>query len=211
MDAADLGYFAQLAHVLSLWHLRRGYVDTQACPRPLRLSASGPSLSKLIAMVFPRANPKAVLATLIRVGAVYQRGQHWLPRGRTLVFKSAHVARLRILSDLARFLRTAQHNVAHPRGKLLQLSAFNPEIPAAEFPELHARIHERAKQFVIEHDTALSRHEGTARGLHRSTVVGIGVYVFRDPPAVPRQMCLGGGRLARDETDEVCRDSVTGA
>lgn len=50
-----------------------------------------------------------------QIGRLYRRGQRWLPHGRTLVFRSAHVARLRILSDLARFLRTAQHNVAHPR------------------------------------------------------------------------------------------------
>jgi len=152
---------------------------------------------KLIGMVFPRANTKEVLATLTRVGAVYRRGQRWLPRGRTLVFKSAHVARLRILSDLARFLRTAQHNVAHPRGKLLQLSAFNPEIPAAEFPELHARMHERARQFLIEQDTALSRHEGTARGSHRSAGVGIGVYVFRDPPAADGPPLVDAPRLRK--------------
>jgi hypothetical protein len=48
---------------------------------------------------------------------------------------------------------------------------------------LHARIRERARQFLIEQDTALSRHEKIARTSRRSISVGVGVYVFRDPPA----------------------------
>jgi len=174
----DLYYFDRLAHVLSLWHLLRDYVD-QGLPRAIPFRGRGPSLSKLIERVYPQERPRTVLETLVRVGAVRTKGRLWLPTGRTLVFQSPRVARLRILSDLAHFLETAQHNVKHPTGKLLQQTVFNPAVPVAELANVDSESVELAKDFLVQLDAVLDRRARNGRNGDPVIGSGIGVYAYR--------------------------------
>jgi hypothetical protein len=194
--------------VLSLWHLLTEYVDSeyvnsQAHPRKLKLSAPGsePSLSNLIRRVFPDENPADVLKTLRRVGAVRRSGEFWLPTGRTLVFKKAHVARLGILNEIRNFLRTARTNLTS-REKLLQRSVFNPAVPTRQLQIVNAREKEDAVQFLILRDAELTAEQEAARPGEPVSGIGIGTYAYRDTPLITRASGLrrGLGRKKKKRT-----------
>lgn len=185
-DAGALAYFQRLPHILSLWHLLTEYVDSEyvhsaARPRKLKLSAPRPqpSLFGLIRRVFPNENPANVFETLRRVGAVRPSGQFWLPTGRTLVFKSAEVARLGILNEIRNFLRTANWNLTR-RQKLLQRSVFNPAVPVRQLQTLNAREKADADQFLILRDADLTAEQQRTRTGEPVSGIGIGTYAYRD-------------------------------
>jgi hypothetical protein len=189
-DAGALAYFQRLPHILSLWHLLTEYVDSEyvhstARPRKLKLSApeQQPSLFGLIRRVLPNENPADVFETLRRVGAVRRSGQFWLPTGRTLVFKSAEVARLGILNEIRNFLRTAKTNLTR-REKLLQRSVFNPAVPVRQLRTLNAREKTDADQFLILRDADLTAEQQRARTGEPVSGIGIGTYAYRDTPSV---------------------------
>jgi len=201
-NAADLGYFQRLPHVVSLWHLLTEYVDAEyvhskARPRKLKLTAAGnePSLYGLIRRVFPKENPQDVLKTLRRVGAVRRSGEFWLPTARTLVFKKPQVARLGILNEIRNFLRTAKSNLTR-REKLLQRSVFNPAVPTRQLHSVNAKEKVDADRFLILRDADLTSEQQAALAGEPVAGIGIGTYAYRDTPLITGRSAMrrGSGR-----------------
>jgi len=200
-NAEDLAFFQRLPHVVTLWHLLTGYVDSEyvyspARPRKLKLSAPRPqpSLYSLIRRVYPSENPADVFKTLRRVGAVRRSGNFWLPTARTLVYKNAEVARLGILNELRNFLRTAKTNLTQ-REKLLQRSVFNPAVPTRQLQTLNAREKADGEQFLILRDGDLTSEQQAARPGESVSGIGIGIYAYRDTcfTAAPSDAPRGSG------------------
>jgi hypothetical protein len=184
-NPAHIAFFEELTHVLTHWYLLKGYSDSRGAPRALPLHGRDPSLASLIARVFPRANPEQVLGVLVHLDAVYRVGRLWKPRARNVLFRVPAVGRLHVLSELRHFLRSAAHNLRHPKGKLLQQSASNPGVPEREFAELVARVRERGHEFCFEVDAEMNRLEQSADHSEPRRRAGLGIYMYADPPSGP--------------------------
>ena len=192
-NPATLGYIADLPHVLTHWHRDPDYLDDHGTPRPLSLRNDGPSLSRLIARVYPSAEPTDVVATLLRIGAIRSVRKRFVPAARSVVLEDEAV-RIHALIALLAILRTIDFNIQHVRdgvSRLLETTVISPRFPKHRLAELHRELHERGAQFATEIDAQLLRGELSLGSTEEHTRVIVGLYVSDDtlstiPSAVAR-------------------------
>jgi hypothetical protein len=178
-NPATLGYIADLPHVLTHWHRDPDYLDDLGRPRPLSLDADGPSLSSLIARVYPSADPTEVVETLLRIKAIRRVRRRFVPSDRTVVYDDEAV-RVHALLALLTILRTIDHNIHHAHdigARLLERTVINPRIPTSRLDELHQELHQLCKQFAADIDALLLRNEVRPGSDEDFTSVTLGLYV----------------------------------
>ncbi|MFL6600831.1 MAG: DUF6502 family protein [Steroidobacteraceae bacterium] len=210
-NPATLGYIADLPHVLTHWHRDPDYVDEHGTPRPLSLNNDGPSLSSLIARIYPSADPAEVVETLLRIGAIRRLRKRFVPAGRSLVLEDEAV-RIHALVALLAILRTIDFNIQHAHenvSRLLEKTVIIPRFPKHRLEELHRELHQRGEQFATEIDAQLLRSEVALGSQEEHTRVIFGLYVSDDTltdisPAAPRPAgsieATGSGPAARPRT-----------
>jgi len=196
-DPAELNYLADLPHVIAHWHADPQYLNSRGAPLALPLKGKGPSLLNLIRRALPRVDPAAAAQTLVRIRGVYRRKNRYLPSER-YIHLSQDSGFVHGLTALLGMLRTVERNVSGPRGDaILQRCAFNPSFPVRGLPEFHAHVKRAAGDFLWGMDGDMRRaQEADPRGPR--TRLGVGVFVFEDPPRAHSRRSPGSaGRRAR--------------
>jgi hypothetical protein len=202
-DPKQLGYLADLPHVLAHWHADPQYLDSRGAPSALPLRAGrGPSLRTLINRVLPSEDPSAVAESLTRMRGIRRRRGLYLPTGRYLTFPRAS-ARVHGLAALLGMLRTVEHNVSGSKTMaLLERVAMNPSFPVSALPAFHRRVKASATEFLWNFDSDMRRQE--AKNLPGPRVrLGVGVFAFEEPMTGERggrrrrARAIGAGRRAR--------------
>jgi hypothetical protein len=169
-------------HIISHWYRDPDYLDSTGKPRKLALAGAQPSLTGLIARVFPGASPRGVLSSLIELGAVRRSGDRFEPNGFSVNVdqKSGHWAYWS-MKALHSVLQNMVHNLSCAEGHLyLARGAINPRFPVSELPGFHARISDRALRFLDEVDAGMQRLEVAARQ-EQTTEAGVLVFAFENP------------------------------
>jgi hypothetical protein len=184
-NAADLNFFADLPHVISHWHADAQYLDADGGPRTLPLNGPAPSLEELIHRVYPGIDPLVVVKALLRAGAIRRQRKGYAPVRREIIFRTREAGHMHALTALMGLLRTVEHNLAHPRQRILELSATNPNVPIGEFRSLGKRMAKRGTQFLFEIDAEMSRLEGRSQPTTARQRVGVCVFLYSSPSHAP--------------------------
>lgn len=180
-DPNDLAYFGDLPHVISRWYNDPKYLDGEGEPHLLPMWGEGPSLSALIARVFPAQDPVAVAESLIQLGAVRQRGALYEAVSRHCILSDA-AARLHVLSTLQGFLRTVDHNVAGGEPKLFERTVMNPSFPVSALPAFYRWLNEFGDSVAKVLDREMERHaEAVTEG--PKIRVAVATFAFENPEA----------------------------
>jgi Family of unknown function (DUF6502) len=202
-DPEVVPYLTNLPQVTAYWHSDPRFKDEKGRPLklPLRARGSAPSLASLVRQVFPSEKLSRVVNSLLRVGAIQQRGRLYESMERFLhLTKDPPTVHLHTILAVAGMLRTVRYNIAVEGSgpTLLERSAQIPCIPVRVLPEIHAR----AKR---EFDALLWKFDGYVRtyevepGSEPTTCFGLGVYAYEDPAVTGKKpkRAVAGARPAR--------------
>jgi hypothetical protein len=148
----------------------------------LSVRGSGASLTTLIKRVFPRADPVAVVAHLVKLGAIRKEGSRYRPTGRYVSFAED---RQEGLDWLMTVLQAASSTVAHnitclPKDRLFARSALNPNFPVSALGDFHSQLQTDGDQFLRDRDAAMHRQE-VRGGDETATQLGLVVFAFEKP------------------------------
>lgn len=176
-------YLVDLPHVIARWYADEQYVDGDGRPIPLTREGPAPSLSALVAGVFPSIDPNEAIQSLIELEGIRRRGKLFVPTDKYLAVNRLPVAVCAHgLTAVLGVLRTVEHNVsASPEMRLLQRIAINPRFPVRALPRFHLELKRQAAEILWRLDEAMRREETRQ---HEEPVVrlGIGLYAFEEPP-----------------------------
>lgn len=179
-DPTQLGYFADLPHVLALWHADPKYLDSRGAPIALPPRGRAPSLYALIERVLPDEDPESVVGTLARLKGIRRRAGRYVPAGRHLSYRR-NSGRVYALNALLGMLRTVERNISGPKsGAIFERAAMNPDFPVNALPAFHGRVKRQAEGFLSTVDGDMHRREIGNIGGPRIRL-GVGVFVFEEP------------------------------
>jgi len=198
-SAATAGEYNRAARVLTGWIRDPEFVDGGG--RPRALDVDGPlGFATLVRRHSGDMPVRAVLDELLRVGAVARRDDGRIePLQRAYVPQQGATEKLDILgSDAADLVETIDHNLLHgatdPR---FQRKVMYHGIPDAALPAFRALSAAQAQALLESLDGWLAAHDvddipgqpATARSR-----VGVGIYYFEAPAAVPDTPTQRGSR-----------------
>lgn len=168
-------------HVLTLWFSDPAYLDRDGNPRPLPVRGATGSLESLVRRVDPRLEVQAVARYLSRGGTLRRQGTRYVPRERTVIFRSCDDLRP-VLGGLFGLLKTLEpsRSGAHIGRGALQRFAANSRVPVSAVPALEEQVRRLAGRLVIRMDADMARWELKARKGEPKVRMGIGVYQFVD-------------------------------
>jgi hypothetical protein len=182
MDAA--------AHMLTLWFAEPEYLDARGNPRTLPLRGPGLSLERLAARVDRLVDANRVLRYLSELGAVRRVGARYVPRDRFVCLRGSgepyHSRSLRVLRAM---LRTLEHNSAPERSTpgWLERVAMNPHFPTKDRAAFDNRLRQLGMRFLVRLDADMHRRERCRKKGERTVPLGVGIYLFEEPPLKPRR------------------------
>jgi len=182
-------------HAISHWYSDPDFLEPSGLPRALPLSGDR-SLTELVSRFLPGADPAAVLATLVKLGAVRQEGRRYRPVGRFVSQGRHREQAIFFLGTVLRgILRTIEHNLScEPRHRLLDRTAINPRFPVRDLPAFHIRLRKDSTELLRYADSAM--HSKERRGRREPTTrLGVTVIAFEDPLVTGHR--TGAGRRSR--------------
>jgi hypothetical protein len=171
-------------HVLTVWFSDAAYLDADGKPRPLPLEGGSISVTSLVRSVDRDADPREVLAYLVRSGAVRRKGRHYVPRTRGVLLRGvrgpdyAHT-----LGVLTNFLGTLDHNL-QPRATApnrFERFVANLRFPVSQLEPLYAFLERQGEEVLPRVDLYMHQREKLCQPGEPTVRVGIGIYVFEDP------------------------------
>lgn len=172
------------AHVLTVWFSELNYLDAAGRPLSLPLKGASRSFATLVRSVDSSLDPRDVLEYLLGQGAIRRQGQRFVPRGRTLQFRtSLSPEGLRhTLRSLTNMLRTLEYNVQPKRitQYYFEYTAENPRFPARAREELDDRVKRLGTEVLSRLDAYMRRREVTRRPGEPTIRVGIGMHLWED-------------------------------
>jgi hypothetical protein len=180
----DLDLIEDLPHILCHWHSDAKYLDAFGSPRPLPMRGPSLSLEELIGQLFPRADVKELLETLLRTGALKNTRQGFVPVRPTVLFRSPATRRLHALSMLMAYMRTTEHNWKHPNNMFFEASVTNPKIPSSRVFTLKKHAGRRGQEYLLEMDALMRRLERRGTGGATTERLGVCAFVYRQPHRV---------------------------
>jgi len=168
-------------HAISHWYRDPDFLDASGLPRALPFSGDR-SITALVSRFLPRADPAAVLATLLKLGVVRQEGRRYRPVGRFISFGREREETIFFLFNVLRgILRTIEHNAScELKDRLPDRSAFNPRFPVRDLPAFYVRLRRYSTEFLRHADSAMYSKERRGRR-EPTTHLGVSVIAFEDP------------------------------
>jgi hypothetical protein len=168
-------------HVLTLWFSDPAYLDRHGNPRPLPVRGATGSLESLVRRVDPRLEVQGVARYLSRGGTLRRQGTRYVPRERTVIFRSCDDLRP-VLGGLFGLLKTLEPSRSGARiGRgTLQRYAANSRVPVSAVPAVEERMRRLADRLLIRMDADMASWELKARKGEPKVRIGIGVYQFVD-------------------------------
>jgi hypothetical protein len=168
-------------HVLTLWFSDPAYLDAHGNPRALLVRGATGSLESLVRRVDPKLEVEAVARYLSRGGALRRQGTRYVPRERTVIFRSGDDLRP-VLGGLFGLLKTLEPSPSGARiGRgTLQRYASNSRVPVSAVPAVEERMRRLADGLLVRMDADMAGWELKARKGEPKVRIGIGVYQFVD-------------------------------
>jgi Family of unknown function (DUF6502) len=170
-------------HMLTRWFSEAAYLDPFGKPRPLPFEGASGSVAALVRGVDSRFDPRAVLAYLIRGGAIRRQGRRYVPRGWGFFIQGAggpeYFHALRLLTNM---LATLEHNLqvkAPNRGWFVYV-AENRQFPVREREALDKYVARLGKDMIYRLDAYMHRRELNRRPGEPTMGVGIGVNLWEE-------------------------------
>jgi hypothetical protein len=185
-DLEHLAGVTDLPHVVAHWYANEKYLNGAGDPRPLPFKGASASLTELITLVYPDADPAEVRDQLIHFGAIRQVRRRFEPVSRYVLYRSRAIGNLHAMTALMGFLQTIEHNLSHARGKFLEMAASNPNVPARELAPLRQRVMDRGTEFMYEIDADLSRLERRSRKSDERIRVGACAFMYVMRPSAAK-------------------------
>jgi hypothetical protein len=172
------------AHVLTVWFSELNYLDAAGRPLSLPLKGASRSFATLVRSVDSSLDPRDVLEYLLRQGAIRRQGRRFVPRGRTLQFRTPLSPELlrHTLRALTNMLGTLENNVQPKRITrfCFEYTAENPRFPARAREELGDRVKRLGTEVLSRLDAYMRRREVTRRPGEPTMHVGIGMHLWED-------------------------------
>ena len=170
-------------HMLTRWFSEAAYLDPFGRPRPLPFEGASGSIAALVRGVDPRFDPRAVLAYLIRGGAIRRQGRRYVPRRWGLFIQGAggpdYFHALRLLTNM---LATLEHNlqVKPPNREWFAYVAENRQFPVREREALDKYVGRLGKDMMYRLDAYMHRRELNRRPGEPTMGVGVGVNLWEE-------------------------------
>lgn len=178
---------ADLAHVLSVWHMDPRFVDKNGQPRALRAKGRTPSFERLVGLANPAVPADAVLKGLLISGAA-EIDANGKVRALRREFVSKGWDELGLWQwqqTVRRLLETLEFNYSMPGTGRFERTARSERLPVRLLPVFDRWVREHAGEFLRMTDDWLTQHEDSAHSQAEnssSVTTGVGVYLFVDEP-----------------------------
>lgn len=183
--------YVEISKVLHAWHQHPSYVDTEACPIPLRLRGREPSIETLLRHANTRAPLGKIVDSLKSQKLIrLKRPGYFLP--------TASVARIRtngpeltgyIGQSVLQLISTLHANYGNEAGyPLLERAAIVQDLPAREIPRFRQYSAEQGESLIASTNSWLEtrRMRGSQAASRSDGVVTAGVHVFAFVTPSPR-------------------------
>jgi Family of unknown function (DUF6502) len=188
-------------HMLTRWFSEAAYLDPFGKPRPLPFEGASGSVAALVRGVDSRFDPRAVLAYLIRGGAIRRQGRRYVPRFRGLVIQGArgpdyfHALQMITLHNLTNMLAALEHNllVKPPARWWFTRLTENRQFPVREREALDKYVARLGRDMIYRLDAYMLRREVSRRPGEPTMRVGVGVHRWEEDQ---RTNLKGSGRRA---------------
>ncbi len=171
-------------HVLTVWFSDAAYLGADGKPLPLPLEGGSISVTSLVRSVSGEADPREVLAYLVRSGAVRRKGKHYVPRTRGVILRGVRGPDyFHTLGVLTNFLGTLEHNLQPKRTAPNRFERFvaNLHFPVSQLEPLYAFLERQGEEVLPRVDLYMHQRAKMCQPGERTVRVGIGIYIFEDP------------------------------
>ena len=176
---------ADLARVLSVWHMDPRFADKNGCPRALRAKGRMPSFERLASLASPAAPAETVLKGLLvcRAAEIDDKGRVRALRRELVSKRWDELGLWQWEQTVRRLLETLEFNYSTPGVGRFERTARSERLPARFLPVFDRWVREHAAEFLRTADDWLIQHE-TSSDLQSentsSVATGVGVYLFVD-------------------------------
>jgi hypothetical protein len=186
----NVEYVAKLPDVVAEWREDPLYI-WKGRPRQLPMRGPVPSMTSLINSVLPNHEPRSIVQSLIRMGAIRRRGRFYECISGNVVF-TGDEARWRALLVLHAVTRTISQNLS---GKSLALeqSVISARVARRDIFPVRESIRRRGLPLLHGVDADLRRRARYARPGEPRTWAGVGLYEIDFPveASPPRRRSVG--------------------
>ena len=186
----NIKYVAMLPDVLAEWRENPLYI-WKGKPRNLLMRGPVPSMTSLINSVLPDHEPRAIVRSLIRMGAIRRRGRFYECISGNVVFNGDE-ARWRALLVLHAVTRTINQNLSG-KSTALEQSAISARISQRDILPVREFIRRGGLPLLHGVDGEMRRRARHVRRNEPRTWAGVGMYVIDFPiaPGPPRRRATG--------------------
>lgn len=188
LPLADPTLMRLAVEVLQRWHSMPEYAGPYGIPRELQFDTPPDRcIRSLVALVTPKADPRAVLYELLHTGAVAEAGErHFRAVSRSFMMPDPaspqvieHVGR-----TLSRLGATLEYNMdpRHPEKRLERRVVADRGLPLELVPEFEKFARSRAADFLVDLDNWLARYASEEAGFSDRVETGLNVFLYVESP-----------------------------
>jgi hypothetical protein len=170
------------AHIVTLWHMTPGYVDSEGEPIAIPLKGPMPSIEHLVSLANLNLTLDGAISYLRAAKALRKVGNRFAPRSRLVLHRTGTETQaqhhLRVVAGL---MQTVRHNSSTPVGRRWLQAAADGVVPRAGQYRLQKEFREISMELLKTADS-LMHHDRRASA--RSVPMTICVYVFEGGPVL---------------------------
>jgi hypothetical protein len=193
------------AEVLTQWHLLPQYVQRNGQPRALRANGAGLTVASIVRRVSRRSNAARTLEYLLRIRAVEQVGNRFVPRDRIARHRlSPRLQRIHNFLATLALLRTVERNArGKGNGRWYQFTT-DGSIPESQVKTFALEMKEASDQTLMLADQARFRHGLSRQRGERTLPVTLGIFMSegRRLPSLVKGTRLQQSRTKKRSQDE---------
>jgi hypothetical protein len=180
------------AHVITLWHMTAGYVDSIGEPLPLPAVGPAPSIESLVRLAKRKLTLERTLQYFRTARALKRVGPLYVPRSRVVYlpratrFQAAH--HLRVVTGL---LRTVQTNYCEPFSRRRFEFAADGLVSKNKRRAFDRDFAAVGLEMLKSADALMLRYADPSKSRRKHVPLTIGAYVFEGrSPSAPRSLHL---------------------
>ena len=177
-NSLNVEYVAKLPDVVAEWREDPLYI-WKGRPRQLPMRGPVPSMTSLINSVLPNHEPRSIVQSLIRMGAIRRRGRLYECISGNVVFNGDE-ARWRALLVLHAVVRTICQNLSG-KSTALEQSVISARIARRDLPRVRETIRRRVLPLLHSVDGEFRRQAQNLGPNEPRTWAGFGTYVIDFP------------------------------
>ncbi|MGH8294832.1 MAG: DUF6502 family protein [Steroidobacteraceae bacterium] len=188
LPLADPTLMRLAVEVLQRWHSMPEYAGPYGIPRELQFDTPADRcICSLVALVMPKADPRAALYELLHTGAVVEAGEHHF-RAVSRSFMMPDPASPQVIEHVGRMLSrlgaTLEYNMdpRHREKRLERRVVADRGLPLELLPEFEKYARNRAADFLVDLDNWLARYASEEAESSDRVETGLSVFLYVEPP-----------------------------